>query len=299
MTATRAAALLAGLFGMLALAGCPTGSTGPSGTGSGALDVKVMSFNIRFGTAKDGADAWPYRRRLVVGLLERQDCDFVGMQEALGMQVRELRDALPQYHHVGPLQEGAGSHGQATPILYKHARWRAAESGTFWYSDTPAEPGSKSWGNRLPRVCTWARFVEKASGRAVYVFNSHLDHLSRRSRRKSTELLARRIADAVRDAPAVVTGDFNAVAADPAVAYLTGGPPAPVKLTDTYPSQAGRGKLTGTYHRFTGHGLFGKIDFIFVSPAAIVRSAEILRDHEAGRYPSDHFPLTAEVTFPR
>jgi len=295
MTASRAVILTVALAGLPAVGGCPVTRGSP---GAGPLDVKVMSFNVRFGTAKDGADAWPYRRQLLFGLLARHDCDFVGMQEAMGMQIRQLCDALPRYRHVGLAHEGAGSHGQATPIFYKHARWRPAEWGTFWYSDTPAEPGSTGWGNRMARACTWARFVETSSGRAVYVFNSHLDHLSRRSRRKSVELLARRIAGRVSDAPVLVTGDFNAAPTDRAIAYLTGGPPAPVTLIDTLPLQGGRTQSVGTYHRFTGYPLSGKVDFIFVFPAAVVRSAEIVRDHTKGRYPSDHFPVTAEVTFP-
>ena len=36
-----------------------------------AGDIPVMSFNIRFGTAKDGDNAWPLRKDLVVETITR------------------------------------------------------------------------------------------------------------------------------------------------------------------------------------------------------------------------------------
>jgi endonuclease/exonuclease/phosphatase family metal-dependent hydrolase len=53
----------------------------------------------------------------------------------------------------------------------------------------------------------------------------------------------------------------------------------------------------------TGGGFEGlrdgpKIDYIFVEPGARVREAGIIRDHRDGRYPSDHFPVFAEIAFP-
>ena len=55
-------------------AGAPGGSEG---------ELRVMSFNIRYGTANDGANRWPNRRELVFGVLREHDCDVVGLQEAL------------------------------------------------------------------------------------------------------------------------------------------------------------------------------------------------------------------------
>jgi endonuclease/exonuclease/phosphatase family metal-dependent hydrolase len=38
-----------------------------------------------------------------------------------------------------------------------------------------------------------------------------------------------------------------------------------------------------------------KIDYVFVRPETDVLSAEIVRTSRDGRYPSDHFPVTARI----
>jgi endonuclease/exonuclease/phosphatase family metal-dependent hydrolase len=52
----------------------------------------------------------------------------------------------------------------------------------------------------------------------------------------------------------------------------------------------------GTFNGFK-YGQAGgeKIDFVFVEPGAEVLAAEIVRSSRDGRYPSDHFPVTARV----
>ncbi len=43
-----------------------------------------------------------------------------------------------------------------------------------------------------------------------------------------------------------------------------------------------------------------KIDYIFVSSDLICTEAEIIRDNDKGRYPSDHYPVraTIQITVP-
>ncbi|MCZ6776458.1 MAG: endonuclease, partial [Ignavibacteria bacterium] len=53
--------------------------------------------------------------------------------------------------------------GEYSAILYLSDRFCADEEGTFWFSETPEIPGSRNWGNSIPRICTWMRLVEKAS----------------------------------------------------------------------------------------------------------------------------------------
>jgi len=53
------------------------------------------------------------------------------------------------------------------------------EQGIFWFSDTPDIPGSKGWGNILPRACAWVRLTDKDSQQPFISYNAHLDHLSR------------------------------------------------------------------------------------------------------------------------
>ena len=161
--------------------------------------LTVMSFNIRYGTAQDGDNHWTARRDQLFDLVRAQNADVIGVQEALDSQIREITAAAPGYAVVGVGRDDAQAKGEYSAILFRTDRLHVAESGTFWFSDTPEVPASKSWGNNITRICTWARFIDR-DGRGFWHFNLHLDHQSQPSRERSTELLRRRI-----DARAVST----------------------------------------------------------------------------------------------
>jgi endonuclease/exonuclease/phosphatase family metal-dependent hydrolase len=56
----------------------------------------------------------------------------------------------------------------------------------------------------------------------------------------------------------------------------------------------------GTFNGFTfGKTTGEKIDYVFVEPGAEVLGVSIIRTAVAGRYPADHFPVTATVRFGR
>lgn len=260
------------------------------------LTVRVLSFNIRYGTAPDGPHAWPHRKELVYDVIRRRDSDFVGLQEALRFQIDAIREAVPGYGEVGVGRDDGREAGEYSAILYREERWRPADSGTLWLSDTPDVAGSMTWGNQITRIVTWGRFVEKESHRAVWVFNTHFDHESQPSRLKSSELLASRIAAREPREPVIVTGDFNAGEDNPAILYLKNahGDP-PLRLVDTFRVLHPDGEGAGTGGGFEGRRDGPKIDYVLVEPETQVREAEIIRDNEDGRYPSDHFPVYAEV----
>ncbi len=178
-----------------------------------------MTFNIRYGTADDGDNSWPLRSAMVWQLIQNHAPDVVGLQEALRFQLDEIRTRVPGYAELGVGRDDGRSGGEYSAILYRSRRFAVADQGTFWFSETPDAPGSTSWGNRITRICTWARLVERETGTHLYVYNLHLDHESQPSRERSVELLAARInARRPRD-PVIVMGDFNAGEDNPAVRY--------------------------------------------------------------------------------
>jgi endonuclease/exonuclease/phosphatase family metal-dependent hydrolase len=261
------------------------------------LTVDVMSFNIRYGTADDGLNSWPKREELVYDVIRGQGSDFVGLQEALRFQIDGIREAVPGYGEVGMGREDGREAGEYSAILYKENRWRAGTSGTLWLSDTPDVPGSRNWGNDITRIVTWARFIEQDTGRAIWVFNTHFDHVSQPSREKSAELLALRIAERDPRDPVIVTGDFNAGEYNPAILYLknTDGR-TPITLVDTYRALHPDVQAVGTFGEFTGRQNGQKIDYVFAEPDAAVHEARIVHFNRDGRYPSDHFPVYAKIT---
>lgn len=195
------------------------------------VDLRVMTFNIRYGTANDGDDRWENRRGLVMDVIKSNNPDVLGLQEALRFQIDEIRAAFPEYAEVGVGRDDGKTKGEYSAILYRTPQLKLsgegpADSGTFWLSDTPEKIGSKTWGNGITRICSWARLRE-ADGREFYVYNVHLDHQSEPSRRKSAVLLAERIEHRSVRAPVIVTGDFNCGESSQAIRFLSGRVHAP------------------------------------------------------------------------
>lgn len=267
-------------------------------------NLLLMTFNIRYGTAADGANAWTNRRSQLFALMRAQAADAVGMQEALAFQIDEILLGVPGYARIGVGRDDGKAAGEFSPILYRTARFRVDTSGTFWFSDTPTVPGSKSWGNGITRICSWAHLVDKASGRGHYIFNVHLDHESQPSREKSVQLLIQRIAAVKQPAePVFVTGDFNVGESDPVIRYMKGklaleGKPNPIPFLDSFRELHPTDTQVATWHDFKGDLVGDKIDYVFILPRIKTLKADIIRSNEAGKYPSDHYPVTAAVTVP-
>ena len=253
--------------------------------------LNVMSFNIRYGTAKDGDNAWPKRRDLVFDVIRRHDPDVIGLQEALRFQLDELLAALPGYRSVGVGRADGATKGEYAAVFYRADRFTLDEHGTFWLSDTPTTPGSTSWGNTIPRIATWARLIDKADGKGFYIYNAHFDHRSAPSRERSAALLVERAASRTHgDEPVVITGDFNAGEGSAPIRTLTD-----AKYVDTFRVKHPDATDVGTFNGFRSTRTGRKIDYVFVSPGLEVLEASILLDHDARRYPSDHFPVAARI----
>ncbi len=253
--------------------------------------VRVMTFNIRYGTAPDGENAWPKRRDLVVKVIKEANPDVIGLQEALRDQLDFLQDELPEYAKVGVGRDADGG-GEYSAILYRAGRFDLSDAGTFWLSATPEKPGSHTWGNTLPRIVTWARLLDRATKRRFVMANTHWDHQSQPAREQGAQLMADRLSEVAKDGkPLVATGDFNAGPQNPAfVKLLEAG-----KLKDTYRLKHPDEKKVSTFNGF-GTKLNGtKIDAVLINDQWQAKDAQIIRTHEGERYPSDHFPLTATI----
>lgn len=254
-------------------------------------ELSVMSFNVRNSRADDGEDRWPLRRERLFALLREEAADIIGLQEAYREQVDAIRRALPEYGEAGVGRDDGKAEGEHCTILYRSDRFRLESQGTFWFSDTPDVPGSTSWGNRIPRICTWARLKEIASGRSVTVFNLHLDHQSQPSRERSVALLLERLR--ATPGPRVVLGDFNAGERNAATrALLAARDPV---LIDTFRARHPEEKEVGTFHGFRGGTRGERIDYVFVTRDFEVTEARIVRATVEARYPSDHYPVTARL----
>lgn len=273
----------------------------------GSMDLNLMTFNVRYENRKDfGRRAWSERVIGIVQMIGREKPDVLGIQEGLLGQVADLRASLSDYEFSGGGRNDGVMSGEFAGIFFREDRFEkdSARSGMLWLSETPEKAGSVTWGNQIPRVATWLRLTDRASGQSLWVVNMHLDHRNQPSREKGVRLVAERLVEMNReDDPVVWMGDFNATEQNPAVRFIKGDPGslAPVDgfsgMIETYDVLNRNERKRGTLHFWMSDpNRQWKVDHIFISSEGEVLASQVLRTGEP--YLSDHFPVAARVLFP-
>lgn len=257
-------------------------------------DLRVMSFNIRFGTARDGENHWDKRKEKVVETIRAFSPDLLGTQECIGFQRDYLAEHIPEYGSLGVGRDDGGDKGEMMAVFYKKDRFEKLDSGHFWLSETPDQVGSKSWDSSLPRMATWLKLQDKRQPDAqpILFINTHFDHIGKSARLESARLLRRQIEELGKGCSTVITGDFNAAEASPPYNALFG---AESPVVDTYRAMhPERLRNEGTFSGFkAGRTEGGRIDWIAVTKDWKILSADIDRTSSDGRTPSDHYPVNA------
>jgi endonuclease/exonuclease/phosphatase family metal-dependent hydrolase len=256
--------------------------------------LKVMTFNIRYGKAEDGVNKWENRKQLLFDVIKTFNPDVFGMQEALKFQIDEIIGQLQNYYFVGVGRDDGKEQGEFSPILFSKERFTADTTETFWLSDTPTIPGSKNWGNGITRICSWVKLTDKITNKSFYFFNTHVDHMSAESRVKSAQAIVAKIQQMSELLPVIVTGDFNTGEDDETIKTIKAS-----GLIDTYRILHPKSNEEGTFHNFTGDDNGVKIDFIFVSRDFQILQSMIDKTNKDDHYPSDHFPVQAVLQFVR
>lgn len=271
-----------------------TPETSPPHAASSTL--RVMSFNIRFGTAKDGDNHWDHRHGLVVQTIRDFDPDLLGTQETLQFQADYLKEQLKQYSYFG--RSRMKTPNEHCGIFYRTERFTKLASGHFWLSETPELPESKSWDSSLPRMVSWVLLNDHQyeRGRPILFLNTHFDHRGSEARLQAAQLIQQRLERLQRIAEnpiVVVTGDFNTGEnSAPYTTLLTD----PEQLVDTYRvAHPQMSDNEGTFGGWRGNTSGARIDWILASPDVRVTDAQIIRFSQDGRYPSDHYPVTATL----
>ncbi|MFD1170761.1 endonuclease/exonuclease/phosphatase family protein [Oceanobacillus caeni] len=259
-------------------------------------EVKVMTYNIRFLNDRDASPhTWEERLPTITQLIEDYKPDVFGTQEAVYQQLNDLKAHLPNYKWVGVGREG-GINGEHTAIFYNKIRFSLIEHGNFWLSDTPNEPGSKNWENKIPRIATWVKLFDKESEQQFYVFNTHFDHHSVESRIKSAKLIIEQINELNTTLPILLTGDFNSYKNSlPFKIFINKG-----DFVDTWSESDNKinGDF-GTVNHFydpTGGGPNQRFDWILAKGNVSTKSIEIIVDRNNYQFPSDHYPVLANLT---
>lgn len=256
--------------------------------------LNIATYNLRMDNPGDGDNAWPNRKEMVKGLIQFHDFDIFGTQEGFIHQLKGILE-VEAYAYVGGGRDDGKDAGEHSAIIYKKDRFTVLDKGDYWLSETPDVPG-KGWdATCCNRICSWAKFKDKVSGKEFYFFNVHYDHEGKEARRQSSHLMLSKIKSIAGNAPVFCTGDFNATPDDEPIQliYADGLLADAYKLTEQPPYGP-----TGTFQNFKIDAqLKQRIDYIFVSKGIKVNKYGVLTDMNHSRFPSDHCPVMVNVSF--
>ena len=255
--------------------------------------MNIATFNIRTPVDQPPFD-WASRLPRVKQLLAHWNLGIVGLQEARIEQLTDLcADGTFGFVGVGrkdPVERGDGEY---SAILYRKDTFEPLESGTFWLSETPDVPSSKSWETAYARICTWGQFRHIQSGKTFRHFNTHLDHKSHLAQKNGLMLIIDRMKPFCEDGtPCFLTGDFNFLPERDEFNI-------PKQLLN-YAVEASETPLAGpggTFHAFHPEEprYDAPIDYIYTSKDIKVKSVRVIDELFDGLPPSDHFPVAADI----
>ena len=174
----------------------------------GAIDLRVMSFNIRCLNTDDAVEnQWTNRIDRVCALIKEVQPDLLGVQEAVPQQYEDVKAGLDGYASIFAGRDD-GTKGEGTPIFYKADRFRLVDSGHFWLSPTPIQP-SIGWNASCNRIAVWAVLEDVATGASFIYLNTHFDHVSEEARVESAKLIKETVRGLAPSLPFVFNADFN------------------------------------------------------------------------------------------
>ncbi|MBC1378506.1 endonuclease/exonuclease/phosphatase family protein [Listeria innocua] len=250
----------------------------------------VTTFNIRFDDTSERKKSWELRKTLTKSLLDKYQWDFMGVEEPLLPQMRDMKEML-DWDYFGVGRDDGFEKGEFTAVFYNSARFSLLQEGHFWLSETPDVPSIHSTA-MFPRICVWGKLADSV-GKQFYIFNTHLDHISEEARLFASQLLLKKAAIIAEDSLVIILGDFNTVPNTTTYNYIT------KKYQDAQLiSQTPIKGPIGSFHDFQPlrpENELEKIDYIFVSKEFLVHSYKTITDQVDGCSASDHFPVTATL----
>lgn len=251
------------------------------------VEIKYISYNIRYGTADDGDNSWDIRKPATKEMIEREQPDVFGLQEALVSQLEYIDKNFPSYRRVGVGRDDGKEEGEFMAVYYRNDMFKLLDSGNFWLSETP-DSCSFGWDAACRRIVTWAKFRDLDSRKVFFVFNTHLDHVGAVAREQSILLIIRKIDEITKgkNVPVFLSGDFNS---DVKSSIFD---PLKASMKDSRAILPESEWIT-TYNNF-GNGNDALIDYIFYKNAEVLDFKTLNGDY-GKPYISDHYPVMATM----
>ena len=263
---------------------------------------------------------WCHSAQAIAAQVSDLDCDIIGLQEVCdsiwgltgdkGFR-KMMEDAgNTQYKWILYPNGSKGNLSYDVAIGYKSEVFTELESGIYWLAGIfdrsealPTAPkGSK-------RPCVWAKLQHNATGKILYFFSAHfvVPSISKEGNAYNAENCIKYAEELIgsRKIPSIIVGDFNATKGAPGFDVVEGSG----RWHDVFYILKDEGMLDesetqkGTCNAKNEQSISGwRPDHITIDGNLTAESFRTVRDKYpttdgTRHYPSDHFPVVAELKF--
>lgn len=259
--------------------------------------LKIVSFNLRHDTVLSRINRWNTRREIVTDVILNSNASVIGVQEMTPAMKQDMVSTLKDYRIYGSGRSRLRE-GEYSAVILKNENFEVRYYDTFWLSKNPEVSGSRALLSPFPRICTVCEADCKIWGRPIRIFNTHFCHLSPFARNLSVHVITEYMhkLNQKEKMPAILMGDMNTGPHSRPIRFLTENLHgfSDIHLSSVFSEEWGT-EMHGTYHGFKGGSNGRTLDYIFVTDEIKVIKAYADTSSIEGKYPSDHFPLTAEL----
>lgn len=255
--------------------------------------IRVVTANLRQMMKEDykTGNGWEQRKELCRDVIMAQNADIYCLQENRTEISAYLMAAMPGFALSNTIYR---SKQPINPVMYSSRRFKKIKEGGFWLSPTP-EVENSVFPGFTRRVANWVLLEDNTSGKQLYIINAHYAHDSEDARARQIEVMLNFAKTLPPDIAAVTTADFNCgIGSMPIKKILNAG------WLDSYTAIHGPAEPGNTFHGFLGAADTKKrmkIDHVFHTKQLKPVAAEIIKDSRGGKYPSDHYFVSAELIY--
>ena len=263
--------------------------TSPKGDWA-AKPIRVATFNIEYKHDDPKRPSWEDRLPYVNWVVREYDFDVMGVQEPFEPEYNDLKALLGDRYESIFASTNLEKPDFSNSIFWKRARVEKLDDGIFWYTENPGQ--KNGFGGGSSRLCIWAKFRDKETGKIFYHFNSHYDFLSNEAMLLSSRLLLNKIREIAGEYPSFCTGDFNCSDGNPALDWIeNSGFMVDAKKKAAKAENAEYSSMRRYASAVAKNGY--QLDHIYVTSGSTkVKYWKLIMDeHDGMRGGSDHMPI--------
>jgi endonuclease/exonuclease/phosphatase family metal-dependent hydrolase len=253
--------------------------------------MKIISSNIRFDNPQDGENAWGFRKNILTQTLLNYAPDIICSQEGRETQLRDFAQCLD--FELLDLARYWIDERMYPSIFVKKNSFEVLNFKDIWLSDTPHIAGSSSFDSAFPRLACWVQLKHKSLNHSFDLVNVHLDHLLETTRLQQIHVLIDELNKLnIENKNLIVTGDFNTHPGSDVHLMLR----RELFLDDHW--RTFNNEDQGSHHKFNGDiSKSSRIDWMLTGKNIAMKDFFFDQSQMDGKWPSDHFPLKAQLQF--